>query len=157
MGIHNPDASSSVAYLTMMAIAAASQSMSSQQEADAKTTINLGKFEDAINEFWYGSNAYADNSGIDGKPNPSGVNNIQECLEEMQYYSGNPQGGDFIEWQTAYSRASATAQTVTGRADSLMQMSNSQTNTDATNIQQVMQLSTMMNFMGYVTNLLAKG
>ena len=151
MGIHNPDAGMSVAYLTMMAIAAASQSMSSQQEADAKTTINLGKFEDAINEFWYGSTKYTDGTG------PTGVNNIQQCLYEMGQYDKNPQGGDFIEWQTAYSRASATAQTVTGRADSLMQMSNSQTNTDATNIQQVMQLSTMMNFMGYVNNLLAKG
>ena len=156
MGIHNPDAGMSVAYLTMMAIAAASQSMSSQQEADAKTTINLGKFEDAINQFWYGSTPYADSGDI-YNGNPGGVNNIQQCLNEMQKYSQNPQGGDFIEWQTAYSRASATTQTVTGRADSLMQMSNSQTNTDATNIQQVMQLSTMMNFMGYVTNLLAKG
>ena len=151
MGIHNADANISVAYLTMMAIAASSQSMSNEQQADAKTTINLGKFEDAINEFWYGSTMYTDGTG------PSGVNNIQQCLYEMGQHANDSNTNVFNEWQQAYARAAATAQTNTGRADSLMQMSNSQTNTDATNIQQVMQLSTMMNFMSYVTNLLAKG
>jgi len=150
MPIKSPDASINVGLLAMEACADSAKSMSAQQIADAKTSVNFGKLEDAINDFWYGS-------AQTGTLDPNGLNNIAFCLQCIAAAAKNGDNNAVTEWQMAYQKASTLAQQATSKADSIMQMSNSQTNTDSSNIQQVMQLSTMMNFIGYVTNLLAKG
>ena len=55
-GPKNPDiANCNVFYMLMMAISNSSKSVANQQMADTQTTINFGKMENAINEYWYGT------------------------------------------------------------------------------------------------------
>jgi hypothetical protein len=131
-GPKNPDiANCNVFYMLMMAISNSSKSVANQQMADAQTTINFGKMENAINEHWYGPGKQLDTDINAIKPNDNGVG------------------------QARFNEDQAKAQQAASQADSIVQMSNSQSSTDSTNIQNINQLGSTMNIMGYIANLLA--
>jgi hypothetical protein len=62
---------------------------------------------------------------------------------------------DLPIFQQQFTAASAQAQQAASAADSVMTQSNSQSSADATNIQNINQLGSTMNILGYVANLLA--
>ena len=131
-GPKNPDiANCNVFYMLMMAISNSSKSVANQQMADTQTTINFGKMENAINEYWYG---------------PSGQ--LANDISKISSSDGGVGQAHFNEDQ-------AKAQQAASQADSIVQMSNSQSSTDSTNIQNINQLGSTMNIMGYIANLLA--
>jgi hypothetical protein len=132
-GPKNPDiANCNVFYMLMMAISDSSKSVSRQQMADTQTTINFGKMENAINEEWY---------------NPI-WGTLTRDISKI-----NPNDGGM--GQAQFNEDQARAQQAASQADSLVQMSNSQSSTDSTNIQNINQLGSTMNIMSYIANLLA--
>jgi hypothetical protein len=141
MTARSPDISGNVFLAIMLAISNSSESIQNQQFADAKTTINYGTMEDNINNYWYTSNnspLKTDISKISGASGDS--TQIQQTV---------------ATWSSQFQADSAVASAATSKADSLVQMSNSQSNTDATNIQQINQLGQVMNIIGYIANLLS--
>jgi hypothetical protein len=120
--------------LMLEAMMSANQSMTQQQITDTQTTLGLANLEKQVNDNWYG---------------PSGVlittaNNLPD--------SGDSDPKASAQFQTY----AAEAQSYSSRADSLVQQSNSMVGTDSTNIQTLSQLTSMLNTVGFIANLLAK-
>ncbi len=140
MTARSPDISGNVFLALMLAISNSSESIQNQQFADAKTTINYGTMEDNINKLWY-----------------TGDSKLQQCIDAIASASGDSTTIQKIVAQQSsqFQAYSAVASAATSKADSLVQMSNSQSNTDATNIQQMNQLVQVMNIIGYIANLLS--
>jgi len=147
--MNSPDTNTNVYLAVMEAVVNSSSSISNMQKVDSETTINAGKMENAINQFWYNPIAAAS----DNSQNPSWAN-IQYCITALANAGGNQ--GAIATWQSQFQKASALAQSATSNADSVMQMSNSQASADATNIQQINQLGTTLNIMGFIAQLIAK-
>jgi hypothetical protein len=151
--MNSPDTNTNVYLAVMEAVVNSSSSISNMQKVDSETTINAGKMENAINQFWYNPIAAAS----DNSQNPLWAN-IQYCITALANAAaagGNNQG-PIATWQSQFQKASALAQSATSNADSVMQMSNSQASADATNIQQINQLGTTLNIMGFIAQLIAK-
>ena len=146
----NPDIQGANVFAAMMAaISNSSQSIMNQQAQDAESTKQYGLMEIAISDMWYNS---SDINWADGTPNGGG--NLQYWIDQMASHTGDSNA--FSTYQALYQAAGARAQQATQSADSLVNMSNSQVSTDASNVQSVNQLASMLNIMGYIANLLAK-
>jgi hypothetical protein len=158
MSLVNPDIKGNPFYDLMMAIANSSQSITEQQQADATSAVNYGKLEQAVNAYWYGPS-----DGNPAVPPGAGAQNLQYWINGITYYAAGAGKGDsnannyITDFQTNFNKASAMAQSAASSADSLMQSSNSQASNDATNIQSTNQLAQMLNIVGFIANLLAKG
>lgn len=154
--MNSPDISCNVFALMMEAINGASSGIQKQQIADTETTRNYGELEMSISNLWYSDQAtsWTNSDGTVG-------GNLQYFTKEINSIvnggmSSQDKSNAIAAANAAYQTAVQRAQQATGQADSLVQMSNSQVSTDASNVQSVNQLASMLNIMGYIANLLAK-
>ncbi len=139
-GPKSPDMpGSNVFYTLMMAISESSKGVSLQQIADAESAMNFGHIENDINQLWYKTGGILDQI----------TQNILNC-------ANNSDSNGVQYWQSVFNKNSAVAQQAGSSADSILQMANQQSSADSTNIQNINQLGSSMNIMGYIANLLAK-
>ncbi len=140
MTLINPDANCNALKSMLDAVVATNDSLTQQQITDTQTTLSFGKFESAINNYWYGDKT--------GK--------LNQDIASINSAVNNGDSNSVTAASSQFSTDSALAQSLGSNADSLVQSSNSMVSTDSTNIQTLSQLSSMMNTFGFVANLLSK-